>query len=86
MVYVGTQAPRTPALPPPVNILCSGMAHLHSRGYLHRDMKPGNILVTENFEAKVADFGIAISGAARKVPNDQFEGTLFYMSPEVRAL
>ena len=47
-------------------------------------MKPGNVLVTENFDAKIADFGIAISGGGRITSNDQFEGTLFYMSPEVR--
>jgi Leucine-rich repeat (LRR) protein len=38
-----------------------GMAYIHSLGHFHRDLKSGNVLVTENWRAKVADFG-SISG------------------------
>ena len=37
----------------------SGLAFLHARRYVHRDVKPENILLTGDYHAKIADFGIA---------------------------
>jgi WD40 repeat protein len=48
---------------------CHGMAHAHSKGMIHRDIKPGNILMTKDGTLKVTDFGIA------RVGNDK-EGDL----------
>jgi len=65
--------------------LCEALAHAHSRAVVHRDIKPQNVLVTEQGEprAKLMDFGVArlTDGAALTAPGD-IVGTLAYMSPE----
>ena len=65
--------------------LCEALDHAHSRGVVHRDIKPQNVLVTEDGEprAKLMDFGIArlADAAALTAPGDVV-GTLAYMSPE----
>ncbi len=42
--------------------ICDGLSYLHGKDVVHRDMKPANILLTENNVAKIADFGIAEIG------------------------
>jgi serine/threonine protein kinase len=65
--------------------LCEALDHAHSRAVVHRDIKPQNVLVTEEGEprAKLMDFGIArlTDAAALTAPGDVV-GTLAYMSPE----
>jgi len=39
--------------------IMSGLAHLHENGIIHRDLKLGNILLTESTQAKIGDFGLA---------------------------
>jgi predicted Ser/Thr protein kinase len=60
------------------------LQHAHERGVLHRDIKPGNILVTRDGRVKVADFGIGklLSGAGDMTRTGQMIGSPAYMSPE----
>lgn len=65
--------------------LCEALDHAHARGVVHRDIKPQNVLVTQEGEphAKLMDFGIATvaDGASLTAPGD-IVGTLAYMAPE----
>ena len=65
--------------------LCEALDHAHSRAVVHRDIKPQNVLVTEDGEprAKLMDFGVArlTDAAALTAPGDVV-GTLAYMAPE----
>jgi serine/threonine protein kinase len=65
--------------------LCEALDHAHARGVVHRDIKPQNVLVTEEGEprAKLMDFGVArLAGAAALTAPGDVVGTLAYMAPE----
>jgi serine/threonine protein kinase len=59
--------------------LCAGLAAVHERGVLHRDMKPANIMLDEHGEVRITDFGIA---ALEVDQREAMSGTPAYMSPE----
>jgi WD40 repeat protein/tRNA A-37 threonylcarbamoyl transferase component Bud32 len=60
---------------------CDAIQHAHDRGLLHRDIKPGNVLVTADGHPKVIDFGIALLSELDLDP-EPAAGTRPYMSPE----
>ncbi len=63
--------------------IASALAHAHKRGIIHRDIKPGNILVLASGKIKVTDFGIAGAGDESTLTSpDNVLGTPEYMSPE----
>ena len=63
-----------------------GLATAHDRGVVHRDIKPGNLMITSRGSVKIADFGIALSNqdlSKKLTTTGEFVGTPGYLSPEV---
>jgi serine/threonine-protein kinase len=63
-----------------------GLATAHDRGVVHRDIKPGNLMITSRGTVKIADFGIALSNqdlSKKLTTTGEFVGTPGYLSPEV---
>ena len=60
-----------------------GVAYLHSHNIIHRDLKPGNLLVTSNYDVKVADFGLSRFTPESVVSRASQVGTVGYMAPEI---
>lgn len=59
------------------------LEHAHSKGVIHRDIKPQNIILQKNGEIKVMDFGIAkIPTSSSAVMSDKAVGTVYYIAPE----
>lgn len=71
VVWIGAQA-------------ADGLAAAHERGTMHRDVKPGNILVTEDDHVKISDFGIARThGDTQLTQSGIVTGTPAYFAPEL---
>lgn len=68
--------------------VCSAISYAHQHGVIHRDLKPGNVLVEESGGSKVLDFGLAkitdvdVTAASLAMDTGRIVGTLAYMSPE----
>jgi eukaryotic-like serine/threonine-protein kinase len=65
--------------------ICDALEYCHAHGIVHRDIKPENIMVQENGDIKIIDFGIALLEGARRVTWRGLSGTMGtpdYMSPE----
>ena len=63
--------------------IMKALSHAHSRGIIHRDIKPQNIMVLRDGSVKVADFGIArVASAAQSTLTQEALGSVHYISPE----
>jgi eukaryotic-like serine/threonine-protein kinase len=86
--YVQDTRPSTAARFELIARVCDAVAHAHSMGVIHRDLKPGNILIDEAGRPKIIDFGIARALGSdgevvtRHTRTGDLIGTLRYMSPE----
>ena len=62
--------------------IAKALEHAHSRGIVHRDIKPHNVMVLKNGAVKVADFGIAQITSASSTLTTEALGSVHYISPE----
>jgi tetratricopeptide (TPR) repeat protein/predicted Ser/Thr protein kinase len=62
--------------------LCAGLAYAHRQGVVHRDIKPGNVMIDSEETLKILDFGIAKLADSTLTVSGSLVGTPNYMSPE----
>ncbi|MFM7844430.1 MAG: serine/threonine-protein kinase [Planctomycetota bacterium] len=74
-----------PLTPKIIEQAAEGLRYLHEKGWVHRDVKPDNFLVTDEGDVKLIDFAIAqkpLTGLAKLFKRGKIQGTRSYMSPE----
>ena len=63
--------------------MCHALQHAHEHGVIHRDVKPGNFLMTKSGQLKLSDFGLAsVVSEGRLTAAGRTVGTILYMAPE----
>ncbi len=61
--------------------LCAGLAAAHAAGVIHRDLKPGNVMLDRKGHVRITDFGLARTGK-ESTSSGEISGTPAYMAPE----
>jgi serine/threonine-protein kinase len=74
--------PELSRLPSVLEQLLEALDYSHGRGVVHRDVKPGNVLISDMGVAKMSDFGIARIGRSHLTQQGEVLGTPYYMAPE----
>ena len=63
--------------------LCAGLEAIHSAGVIHRDLKTDNVLMSQDGNVKIIDFGVAVAASEDELPTPRgVIGTMNYLSPE----
>lgn len=83
--YMDQNGPMKPHVA--VNMICDvldGLAHAHQKGLIHRDVKPQNIMITDEGVIKLTDFGIAkfAGNSTKTFDGKEALGSVYYISPE----
>jgi serine/threonine protein kinase len=63
--------------------IAQGLKTAHEKKIIHRDIKPGNIIITDKGEVKIVDFGLAKLAGEKLTESFSTKGTIAYMAPEV---
>ena len=82
--YIKSGSANIPIIVKIMSKICDAVHYAHLQGVVHRDLKPGNVLLDVNLEPKVLDFGLAksLEGQSDLSQDGQILGTIKYMSPE----
>jgi len=78
----GGWRPDLSKLPTVLEQLLEALDYSHGRGVVHRDLNPGNILISNMGEAKISDFGIARIERSQLAQQGEVPATAYYMAPE----